>query len=375
MDRVALLQKYIPHYRRPLFELLSEDPALNLHVLCDSHPGSGNSGLEASLDQLDVRPVHVDYWLNGRLIWIDGVIDHLSRERYDAVVFEIGWPILSNVPLALYCRTQGIKLIPWTKGIAEEGRERSVLYQWYERQFLKLCDAYLVYGDVSAKYLQGHGCSPERIFVAQNTIHVTRILESLDEARDQARTIQADLGLDGRPVVGYFGRMASHKDPVGLLKAYLMVRERGVDAQFLAAGSGPLSSTLRERAAESPYEDDIAVIDEVPQGEEGGYFLTMDVFLGGRNAGLSVLEAMAYGRAIVLYPEHRPETELIKDEVSGIVADSHTEEALADAICETVQHQQIQKLGERARQTVESKATIEKMANSFKNAIQYVVNE
>ena len=77
----------------------------------------------------------------------------------------------------------------------------------------------------------------------------------------------------------------------------------------------------------------------------------------------------------MLYPEHRPETELIKDEVSGIVADSHTEEALADAICETVQHQQIQKLGERARQTVESKATIEKMANSFKNAIQYVVNE
>jgi glycosyltransferase involved in cell wall biosynthesis len=169
--------------------------------------------------------------------------------------------------------------------------------------------------------------------------------------------------------------MASHKDPVGLLEAYLAVRERGIDAQFLAAGSGPLSSTLQKMAIESPYEDDIAVIGEVPQGEEGGYFLAMDVFLGGRNAGLSVLEAMAYGRTIVLYPENRPETELIENKVNGIIADSHTEEALVDAICETIRDHQVQELGDKAQQTVKSEATIEKMADSFKNAIQYVFNE
>jgi len=375
MPKVALIQKYVPHYRRPLFQLLNEDSALDLRLLCDSHPGSGESGLEASLDELEVRPVHAHYWLNGGVVWLRGVLDHLRRECYDAVIFEIGWPVISNLPLAVYCRTHGIKLIPWTKGIAEGGHERNVLYRWYERQFLKLCDAYLVYGDVSSKYLQGRGCSSERIFVAQNTVHITRILESLDEAQDQVRTLQTNLGFDERPVIGYFGRMASHKDPVGLLRAYLTARERGVDAQFLAAGSGPLSSKLRKVAAGSPYEDDIAVIGEVPQGEEGGYFLSMDVFLGGRNAGLSVLEAMAYGRVIVLYPEHRPETELIEHEVNGVVSDGHTEEDLVDAICETLRHRQIKELGRKARQTVKSKATIEDMANSFKNAIQCVVNE
>jgi glycosyltransferase involved in cell wall biosynthesis len=375
MPKVALIQKYVPHYRRPLFQILSEDPDLDLHLLCDSHPGSEESGLDASLDELPVRPVQVQYWFDGRIVWFRGVLDHLRQENYDVVIFEIGWTIVSNILLALYCRTQGIKLIPWTKGIAEGGRERNVLYQWYERQFLKLCDAYLVYGNVSSKYLQRHGCSSEKIFVAQNTIHVTRILESLDEARDQARTLQSALGFDERPVIGYFGRMASHKDPVGLLRAYLAARKRGVDAQFLAAGSGPLSSKLQEVAARSPYEDDIAVMGKVPQGKEGGYFLSMDVFLGGRNAGLSVLEAMAYGRVIVLYPEHRPETELIEHEVNGVVSDSHTEEDLVDAICETLRHRQIKELGRKARQTVKSKATIEDMANSFKNAIQCVVNE
>ncbi len=376
MLRVALIQKYVPHYRRPLFKLLSEDPGLDLDLLCDSHPGSGESGLEASLDELEVRPVQVHYGLDGRIVWFTGVLDHLQQENYDAVLFELGWPIVSNIPLTVYCRTHGIKLIPWTKGIAEGGLERNALYQWYERQFLRLCDAYLVYGDVSSKYLQQHGCSPEDIFVAQNTIHVTKILDSLEDAQAQARALQEELGFDERPVIGYFGRLASHKDPVGLLNAYLAVRERGVDAQFLIAGSGPLTTELRDLASESPFEDDIVVAGEVPQGKEGGYFLTMDVFLGGRNAGLSVLEAMVYGRTIVLYPEHRPETELIEHNVNGIIANDHTEEALTNAVCEAVRSpQRIKELGDEARSTVKSEATIEKMAHSFKDAIDYVTNE
>lgn len=370
---IAILQRYMPHYRLPFYEKLITSSKYNWEFLHGTHPGRCESGLETKSDTvLPVRPIRN---LNFRKIVLQVDVNRWFQEQhYKAVVFDLGWQIISNAILPLVAHRYGMAVIPWSKGIAENGRPRSVLRQIVERAYIRECDALIVYGKVSANYFINLGYPAEQIFVAQNTVDVKQIVKDIPASQIKAVGLRKRLGLEKKIVVGYLGRLVPEKKVELIIKAFASARKYRVNEHLVIAGEGPCRGALESLARASSASASIYFTGRVPEDEQNAYFQLFDVYVSAYSAGLAILEAMANGKIVLMTPEARPETELIDDGVTGFVTKDFSIKSLVEGLLRATSNlAENQYIGGRAQQSVMSRATMENMVKMFDKAIDYVL--
>ena len=370
---VALVQPCVPHYRLPLYSKLATSSRYNWEFLYGLHRGAGGSGLETKSHI--VLPTHpIRSFRIGKAVWQTGVSRRLLKQRFKAVVFDLGWETISNAKLLLTARLCGMAAIPWSKGIPENGRPRPAWRKAIERAFIQQCECLIVYGQTSADYYRNLGYPSEQIFVAQNTVDVNEIVKDIRRAKTEAAQLRARLGIDGNLVFGYFGRLVPEKRVEMIIEAFSFAKGRGLKGYLIIAGDGPERKELESIARKSSASQFIIFCGRISQEEQNVYFQLFDVFVSAYSAGLGVLEAMAHGKIVLITPETRPETELIVDGVTGLVTKDFSAESLADGLfLATNTIQKNKNMGKRANEAVLSKATIENMSEVFDKAIDYAL--
>ena len=370
---MALVQRFVPHYNLVFYQKLLASSRYDWEFLYAEYPGPGESGLATEAPRMlptrSIRNVPI-----GKALWQTGVTRWIRERRYHAVVFELGWQIVSNPLVMRAAHRIGAVAIPWTKGMAENGQPRSALREWAERSFVRHCDALLVYGQTSAEYFAKYDYPICRIFVAQNTVDVSGILRRMPEARISAIRIRARLGLNGRVVVGYLGRLVTQKRVDRIIEAFALARRAGLDAELVIAGDGPEFDALQKQANISSAAGTIHFCGRVPESEADGYFQMFDVFVSAFGAGLAILEAMAHAKVVLITPEVRPETELIRDAVTGFITDGYSVSALREGMRRAVESvREGSAVGQCAQDTVVSRARMENMVEAFDRAITYAM--
>ncbi len=373
--RVALVQRCVPHYNLVLYQKLLASSRCDWEFLYGGHAGRDESGLAAdAASVLPTRPIrNLAIW---KAIWQRDVARWLRQQRYDAVVFELGWQIISNVMLIRTAHKLGTVVVPWTKGIAESGRRRPKWRQWMERTFIRQCDALLVYGRVSADYFQAYGYPPKRIFIAQNTVDVRRIVDGIPADRQRASELRAQFGLKNEIVIGYLGRLVPQKHVDWIIEAFARAYADGLNVRLIIAGDGPERDALEALAPSSGAGSEIRFCGRVPEADVGAYFQMFDVFVSAYSAGLAILEAMAHGKIAVITPESRPETELVQDNVTGIIALDYSISALAEGLRRATDSvRRGGKIGEEAQRAVLNRATMEKMVEAFDQSIECALEQ
>lgn len=368
--KVALIQRFVPHYNLLFYRKLAASSRYDWDFLFDAHPGGGESGLASDASTLlPTRPIRNSYL--GPVVWQHGVERWLRQNRYRAVVFELGWQIISN-PWLVRCAHQcGTTVIPWTKGSAESGRPRPWWRQQLERRFINQCDAILAYGQVSSRYFQAYGYPVARISVAQNTVDVRNIVLNVSANRDKAARLREKLKLPPNEVVfGNLGRLVPQKHVDQIIEAFAAVRGQGLKAQLVIAGDGPERATLEALARTVGVEQSVHFCGRIPESEVGGYFQLFDVFVSAYSAGLAVMEAMAHGIIPLITPEVRPEIELIVDGRTGFITRDFSVAGLQDGLRRSAAAvQQGAAIGQNAQTLVLAEATMEKMVTAFDEAI------
>ena len=372
--KVALIQRFVPHYNLLFYRKLEASSRYDWDFLFDAHPGGGESGLASdAATLLPTRPIRNSYF--GPAVWQHGVNRWLRQYRYRAVVFELGWQIVSN-PWLVRCAHQcGTAVIPWTKGSAESGRTRPWWRQQLERKFIQQCDAILAYGQVSSRYFQAYGYPVARISIAQNTVDVRTIAENVPLNRDQAVRLRSKLKLPpGEVVFGHLGRLVPQKHVDRIIEAFAAVRAQGLKAQLVIAGDGPERANLEALARTAGLEQSVHFCGRIPESEVGGYFQLFDVFVSAYSAGLAVMEAMAHGIITLITPEARPEIELIVDGQTGFVTRDFSAAALQEGLHRAATAvQQGVPIGQNARTRALAEATMEKMVIAFDQAIDHAL--
>jgi len=371
--RVALVQRVVPHYNLIFYQKLLASSRHDWEFVYGNHAGRGESGLatnaEAILPTRTIRNVEI-----GKALWQAGVTRWVRERRYEAVVFELGWQIVSNSVVVSVAHQVGAVAIPWTKGISESGRPRPAWRRRIERAFIRNCDALLAYGHVSADYFVRYGYPRERIFVAQNTVDVREIARRIPAAQAGAATLRKRLDLQGRLVFGYLGRLVSQKRVDWIIDAFVDARTTGLDAVLIIAGDGPNRGALESRANTSRCAEAIFFCGRVPESQVDAYFEIFDIFISAYSAGLAILEAMAHAKVVVTTPENRPETEMVRDGITGFVTVDYSVAALADGLRRAaVSVHSGQPVGQRAQETVLSNATMENMVDAFDRAISFAL--
>jgi glycosyltransferase involved in cell wall biosynthesis len=374
-ETVALVQRYIPHYRLPLFERLAQLSKYDWEFLHGDHPGKGQSGLETTRQlAFPTRPIQNSQI--GKLVWQRGITGWLKQRRYQAIVVGLGLPIVSNIPLLITAHRLGIPSIGWSKGIAEGRRKRPAWLRLYERLLTRRCKALIVYGQVSANYFVDLGFPAEAIFIARNTVDTAATVENIPTARSRAIQLRSRLGLDGQVVIGYLGRLVPEKGIDQIIRAFSQAKGSGLNACLLIAGDGPERKRLESLARNSSASRHIHFCGQVPVGEQDAYFQMFDLFVSARNAGLAILEAMANAKAVLITPETRPEVELVEDGVTGFVAQDFSTSSLAEGMLRVVSNlQDVENVGLRAQARVLSRATLERMVEAFDLAVDFALTE
>jgi glycosyltransferase involved in cell wall biosynthesis len=186
--------------------------------------------------------------------------------------------------------------------------------------------------------------------------------------------LQPWLGISGPhdteadPVVGMVAHFREDKDHLTFLRAAREVHERVPVARFCLVGSGPLQPAMREWAGRLGIADRVEFAGrleaEALRAAVSRFRISV---LASKSEGLpnTVLESMAAGRPVVASAVGGTE-ELLADEVTGFLVPAEQPAILADRIVRLLKDPGLaERMGERARHTVEREFTADRMARQF----------
>lgn len=374
MEKVLLVQRYLPHFRLPLFRHLGRNTIFNWSFVAAAHPGAETTGLPADPSNLPIQFVS-EYQL-GKFYYLLGTPFLLITKPPDVLILPVGWTNISNLPMLIFAQIMNIPVIGWGKGIPENRRRRPWFYRVYIWLVTQLFDRMIVYGETSAQYFVNLGIARSRLYVAPNTVDVQHSEDELDDSQRRAKRIRRRLGYTDRPVVGYFGRVDSHKSPDVILNGFIQMRDSGTDAYLIVAGEGDLLPELRAMAEGSDYASAIHFPGRIPLGQEGRWFKTFDLFVSGKNAGLAVREAMSYSVPVLVPPESRPELEGVANGHTGFVLPDYTPSSLSRTLGKLLPRtEHLKKVGRAGRDWVLNNATLNHMTKAFERAVSDALGE
>jgi sugar transferase (PEP-CTERM/EpsH1 system associated) len=223
-------------------------------------------------------------------------------------------------------------------------------YRWLRRALSPLVHRFIAVSRELESYLvEGVGIPPPKVVRIGNGVDVERFRPGVERAA-------------GPAVIGSVTRMQEVKDPLTLARAFVRLRERGVDARLVLAGDGPLLGQVRRLLDEAGAARDATLVgsrDDVPE-----LLRSFDVFaLSSRVEGISntILEAMATGLPVVATRVGGNE-ELVEDGVTGTLVPPGDPKALAGALARYLEDARLRKeQGLRGRARAEKEFALDGM--------------
>ena len=170
---------------------------------------------------------------------------------------------------------------------------------------------------------------------------------------------------DHVPVVGTAGPLEPIKGHSVFLQAAQEVLSRGIDAEFLIAGSGPEEENLRRFAQKLGIAEHVTFVPYVREYTE--VLEAMDVFcLPSLQQGLGtvMLEAMALGKPVIASGVGGVYS-VVHDGKTGLLSPRRDWAALAEKIVELLADPgRARTMGENARRLVEEQFSVERMVGA-----------
>ncbi len=332
MPDIIFLQRLVTHYRLPVFERLWRE--FGWVVVTSKEPPRGTN-----------------------LNLVDG--DHDFIKRFDFRFLDPGNDFRCNVPLGCILRETGAKAVIsefslrmsstyelaarrrflgapvtlfWSHGY-DMGRglnsTRMRFRQWPRFVLARLVDGHVCYSE-EGKAVLGQHMSPDRIFVARNTIDVAP-LQALSK-----RIVPPPP--PGRPSLLTIGRITEDKDFPRLVGVFLRFREHFPEAALTIVGDGPDAERTRAAAGDELNRSIIMIGEEYDEERLAGHYRASDLVVFPGAVGLSVNHALAYGVPVLAFertpqgPHHHPEIAYVVDGVTGKRIPQYSDAALLEAL-------------------------------------------
>lgn len=360
MTRIALLNPFVPHYREEFYRRLSERYPLDIYVY---EQGQGDQG-GFSLSAFPVIRLKSMSFLNKRLIAYD--IRPFLSSRYDVIVLMLHFGHLSTWLLLLLNIFFRKRIILWGQGISvkrylKEIRKPSVSL----RLMLGLGNGAWIYTEPEAA-LWSSRLPGKPIRAINNTISdVANVLNNEPPLSKEA--LKARFGIT-QPLCIIF--CARFNTPFRRIDLLLEAIER-LDTDtygFIIIGDGTLKPDFSE--FDSVY-DFGAVYDEKTKSQ---LFHIADIYFQPGWIGLSVVEAMAYGKPILTFRRSERtlqcvEYHYIQNEINGYIVDDI--DGLIQRVRETSSATWVA-MGNASRELVEKNLLMEQMVDRAAEVIEAV---
>lgn len=274
---------------------------------------------------------------------------------------------MATFKIALLSFFMPFKMIIWSGSIAHKGRNDSMLRTFFRKCLIKRSKSFIAYGSKAGRYLSQLGASTSVIFKAINTVD-TRFYEEETRKLREEKTLRPPYHIC---TIGYFSK---RKNGTAILKVINKLRERNPDFILDIIGEGNDLENMKSYVKENQLEKHVIFHGYRQQHELPHYLADSLVFLFQTDFdiwGLVLNEAMAAG-LVCLSSIHAGATEdLIIDGVNGYATNFDDIDSTVAYLELLLRHpEKAVDMGKRAWETIQQKATIEKSAEGFLNAIK-----
>ena len=310
MPHIAIVYSHFPHYRQAVFQELANSPHYRFSFFYDPR------GVSDSIRSGELGAGHFGIkTIKFGVLLIQPRSCHLALLRqFDGFIF-LGNPyILSTWLAAVLARLRGRPVFFWSHGWL---RRETGLKAWLRRNFYRIADGLLVYGNRAREIGVSEGFSPERIHVINNSLDYT----VQKQAREFALTAAANYALPNAdlPRKPFFLAVTRLVPSVELDKAIEAMAKLPHDAALVVVGAGPERTALEARVRELGVDVRFlgAIYDEL---RLANLFLRARAVVSPGKVGLLAMHALAYGTPVITHDDpdrQMPEVEAIEPGVTG----------------------------------------------------------
>lgn len=333
-DAPIILQRVIPHYRRPFFEAVHERYGWRV-VAAESPPGGTFLNILNPRDLAFADTFPMKFSSNGLNCDLDTAA-LINRFKPPALLAEFSMRMNSSFKLPLERRTGRLRRLAfWTQGWSMERPFRSI--PDYASHFGRLplfaaADHVLTYTEEGAAWVRRY----------IDDARVTALGNAIDDGPIRAAAAAATPAALGRPAFLSVGRLTPDKGFDRLIRIFDRVLQAYPEATLTLVGDGPERERLTALAGHR-----LGRSIRMPgalYGEDAlaPLFLGADLYLLAGAAGLSVNHALAYGLPVVAFargpqgPFHHPEIEYVRHGHTGWLAEQFSDEGFLRAIDEAL---------------------------------------
>ncbi|MEO0271923.1 MAG: glycosyltransferase family 4 protein [candidate division WOR-3 bacterium] len=375
--RVGIVQRVLTTYRRPFFERLASYPDITLSVFAgDPQPDEGVK-TEDTLDGAELFHAINHHWTTpvGLLCWQSGLVDWLQAFDPQLLVLEASPRLLSHWLALVWMRYKRRPVIGW--GLGELERSGPVMIQRARQRFswlfVRSLDVMIAYSSKAKNDYIRAGVPADRIFVAFNSVDHTeseKYLALLGNDLTWVRPWKESLGFDPTlPIVLFVGRLVPQKRVDLLIEACAPLFDR---CQLLVVGDGPLRDALEFQSL--PYGKRILFTGHQSGEALARSFIASDVFVLPGAGGLAIHQAMSYGKPVIVSFGDGTELDLVREGQNGFFFRVGDASDLTTKLGLLLRDpDRIKQMGQTSLSIVRSEINLNKMADLFLQAFDYVL--
>ena len=354
LRKVALLNPLVPHYREEFFKQLATHIDLDIYVYEDE-----NANANFNISALRVKKIKSLGFLGNRIICYN--LFSLLSSKYDTLILMLHFGHLSSWMLLLTRIFHKKKIILWGQGISvkrylEEQKRPDFLF----RLMIGLADGVWLYTEEEQKHWKK--IFPHKSIVAlNNTISGVEEILATNYTADERRVLKEKHGIRQEICFIYCARFDNPHRRFDLMIKTIEQLD-AIRYGFIMIGEGVHKPDFTPYANVYDYGK---VYDKRLKDE---LFTIADLYYQPGWIGLSVVEAMAYGKPILTFKRSENvlqcvEYSYIQDKQNGLLLNSLEE--LEQSLAVLVQRD-LNQMGETSRRIVRNKLL---MSNMTENAL------
>lgn len=381
--KVLIVEHSLPFYHVPAWIEVSRHPDIDLTIAYGRGFFTGQDGgvPEGSLDAVEaikkvVEPSIIKGVAGKHILWHGAAVKELSANTYDVVIQQFETKMLSLWKIRNIQKQRKQHFILW--GIGESLKPTPFL-DVFRRFLARTASAMVFYADKNRERYAEMGLKREKLFVARNLIDIKPIQEAARKySSSDIEALKIDRGIVQGPVLLSVGRLLKRKRNDLLLLTLQKLLPDFPHMQVVIIGDGPEMDELKNMAQSLGVHENTKFLGKISDEDElASWFLSSDLVVAPGQIGHLATHAHAYGVPLITGDDRSvqgPEVEILLRGETGMVYKYDQLDSLTTTVRTLLEDEPRRKeMAERALRRANEFCGVEKMAEGFIDAIQYVM--
>jgi len=390
----------LPHYYNLVLNKLNRIPNLEVVVIV---PSLANATLGAGVYQkkegIEFKVIELEEYKTvfGK-VFFKGFTEVIKKEKPDILVTV--WPYVLNIVFDPWInrtiKKLNIKLIykdipfniPKYQEAQQYLKEQKVLSETMSKKkttlvdkikfgiitemrriYFRAMDAHVDYTEDAFDIFESYGVDKTKIFITYNSPDTDTLLA----VRDKILKESPILPINSHRLI-HVGRLVKWKRVDLLIEAFAQIKKSYEDAELLIIGTGPEERNLKNLVEKLQLSSSVSFLGGIYDTELlGKYLLASSVYVLAGMGGLSINEAMCFGKPIICSMADGTEKHLVKDEYNGKYFSNGDRTDLYEKIKYLLSDpERTKKMGSNSLHIIQNEININTVIKGYVNAFNYV---